>query len=647
VPEFLYSMVRRKYFFTSVFVTCAIYTFFINGQTTQVSNSYFDSLEIKILKEPEIFKTEVQKLVYGFREQGDSVNIAKLYYLFGKFNIVNTTDYPAAFDYLSRAIGIFDKAGMKKESAKSEMQIGLIYYLQRNYSEALPYFENAYKAFSNTGDTIRIRRTAYLAGLTTASMKQFDRSTYYFKIAKKYMSTSNDDGQSVKEYSFGMGIYYLNLKKADSAIHYFNSLYKSSVNLSDTAGIKRFASYLAEAFFLKSETNTAEKFAGQVFMPGADVDTYEARLSAWHLLYEIALQKKQFNKAVTYLNNFVQLKDSLLNEKNLFELASLKSKYLIDKAAQENAIREAQKQSEQQALISQQKTLKNIFIGGSVFGMVFIIFLVKANNQRKKKNMALADSLDKLKKTQQQLMMQERLASMGRISAGIAHEMRNPLNFVNNFAEISSELLTDIENGSSEEVRKSTVHAVRENLNKIRHHGIRAESIVKQLLDHSNINSGNKEATDINQLCTNYTKIALHVIEQHGEITCKIENNFENHIPSVLISQQEIGRAFINLFNNAYQALDEKSKKENFTPVITICTFKKQKNICISISDNGEGISSENLERIFEPFFTTRPAGKGSGLGLSIANDIVKSHGGELNIISFNGKTEFTIVLPV
>jgi two-component system, NtrC family, sensor kinase len=251
------------------------------------------------------------------------------------------------------------------------------------------------------------------------------------------------------------------------------------------------------------------------------------------------------------------------------------------------------------------------------------------------------------------------MASLGEIASGIAHEIQNPLNFVNNFAEINGELVQElkgllaIENASvnSRGEMNMLLEDVIKNLQKIHQHGKRADSIVKSMLQHARSSSGQAEPSDMNALVEEYLRLAYHgqrLRDRAFEAT--LQYNFDARLPRVPVIPQDISRVLLNLFNNAFYSVTEKKQAlgENYHPTISISTFQSGEKAAIRIKDNGVGISVRNREKIFQPFFTTKPTGEGTGLGLSLSYEIIKAHRGELKVDSAEGEfAEFTIELPL
>jgi len=270
-----------------------------------------------------------------------------------------------------------------------------------------------------------------------------------------------------------------------------------------------------------------------------------------------------------------------------------------------------------------------------------------------------------LKTTQTQLIQSEKMASLGELTAGIAHEIQNPLNFVNNFSDVNTELINELEQeadkGNIDEV-KAIAKNIRGNEQKINQHGKRADSIVKGMLQHSRTSSGQREPTDINALCDEYLRLAYHGLRAKDKsFNAKIETDFDKNVGNINIIPQDIGRVILNLINNAFYAVTEKKKTagEQYQPTVTISTISisspfpegmplaRGRGVEIKVIDNGGGIPQKIVDKIFQPFFTTKPTGQGTGLGLSLAYDIIKAHGGEIKVeTNEGGGSTFRIELP-
>ena len=269
-------------------------------------------------------------------------------------------------------------------------------------------------------------------------------------------------------------------------------------------------------------------------------------------------------------------------------------------------------------------------------------------------NAALQKSLEDLKSAQKQLIQSEKMASLGELTAGIAHEIQNPLNFVNNFSEVSNELIDEMNEelakGDIEEA-KAIAADVKQNLIKINHHGKRAGDIVKGMLQHSRTSTGVKEPTDINALADEYLRLSYHGLRaKDKDFNATMKTDFDESIGKINIIPQDIGRVLLNLYNNAFYAVNEQKSKNpiSYEPTVSITTKKSNNHVIITVSDNGNGIPQKIVDKIFQPFFTTKPTGQGTGLGLSLSYDIVKAQGGEIKVETKEGEgTTFIIQLPL
>lgn len=301
----------------------------------------------------------------------------------------------------------------------------------------------------------------------------------------------------------------------------------------------------------------------------------------------------------------------------------------------------------------------------SVFSLIYSRFKdltqgrIDLQNLKEEKSRA-ENALAELKATQKQLIQSEKMASLGELTAGIAHEIQNPLNFVNNFSEVNKELLLEmkdeIEKGNIDEI-KTIASDLIDNEERILHHGKRADAIVKSMLQHSRRSPGVKERTDINALCDEYLRLAYHGLRaKDNSFNATIKTDYGNSLLKINIVPQDMGRTLLNLYNNAFYAAllpppnggGFKDPDHKHEPTVWVSTKKVGDKVLISVKDNGPGIPQKNLDKIFQPFFTTKPTGQGTGLGLSLAYDIVKAHGGEITFQSKEGEgSEFIIVLPV
>ncbi len=357
--------------------------------------------------------------------------------------------------------------------------------------------------------------------------------------------------------------------------------------------------------------------------------------------------------------------DAEKSKENYKKYISLQDSLLADQRKLSNISFEAEQQmNEKELSINQLKSENKIsaLTRNFSFGIIALVLLLSGAiyyryKSKQKANAVLKKTLSDLKSTQAQLIQAEKMASLGELTAGIAHEIQNPLNFVNNFSEVSNELIQEIqeernkEQGVRDEVLENELlNDIKQNLEKINHHGKRAEAIVKGMLQHSRTSSGVKEPIDINALCDEYLRLSYHGFRAKDKsFNATVKTDFDTSLEKITIIPQDIGRVVLNLLTNAFYAVDEKKKSgiENYEPTVSINTKKVDDKLEIRVSDNGNGIPQNVLDKIFQPFFTTKPTGQGTGLGLSMSYDIITNeHSGELKVETKEGEgTTFIILL--
>jgi two-component system, NtrC family, sensor kinase len=395
---------------------------------------------------------------------------------------------------------------------------------------------------------------------------------------------------------------------------------------------------------------------------GENTDAYIAEMSP--LLADLYKANNQLDSAYKYLHLSISLKDSLYTTDKIRQFQTLGFNEDARLQQQEQLRKDEKKQFETR--------LKMYGLIAGMAGFLVLAFILYRNNKQKQKannllqtqKQEIETTLGELKNTQKQLIQSEKMASLGELTAGIAHEIQNPLNFVNNFSEVNKELLAEmreeIAKGNYTEVN-ALAKDVEDNEEKINHHGKRADAIVKGMLQHSRSSSSVKEPTDINKLADEYLRLAYHGLRAKDKsFNATLKTDYDESIGSISIIPQDIGRVILNLITNAFYAASLPSEGRSLNqdkmkqPAVTVGTSKntlfggRGTEVLISVRDNGPGIPAQILDKIFQPFFTTKPTGQGTGLGLSLSYDIVKAHGGELKVKTKEGEgSEFVISLPI
>ena len=363
---------------------------------------------------------------------------------------------------------------------------------------------------------------------------------------------------------------------------------------------------------------------------------------AYENLFEAYALKGQPDSSNKYLGLAFTTRDSAYNKKidNLSDFQQLTMNEQL-------RLRELEKEK----IESQGRVRTYSLLAGLAIFLIIGLLLIRNNRQKRRSNKILENTLSNLKATQSQLIQSEKMASLGELTAGIAHEIQNPLNFVNNFSEVNRELIDEIMDewskgrGERDEVlEKELLLDIRANGEKINEHGKRADAIVKSMLQHSRTSSGEKELTDINALCDEYLRLAYHGMRaRDNSFNAELKTDFDLQLPGVEVVPQNIGRVILNIINNAFQAVQNEKN-----PIISVSTKQLNEHIEIRISDNGPGIPDSIKDKIFQPFFTTKPTGQGTGLGLSLSYDLINGYGGQIIVQSqLNQGSNFIIQLPI
>lgn len=403
---------------------------------------------------------------------------------------------------------------------------------------------------------------------------------------------------------------YLREKQKDSSLYFAKRAFQSFSTLGifsgETLNIGTVYQRLCDSYKLRGQTDSAYKYAGLA----------------------LAAKDKVYNIQIENLAQFQSL--------------SLKEQLRLQNLEKEKALYQ-----------SRVRTIG--LLAGLVAFLIVAVILYRSNRQKHKANVLLEGTLANLKSTQTQLIQSEKMASLGELTAGIAHEIQNPLNFVNNFSDVSAELVEEMQeelNKGDKEEAIAISEDIRQNLEKIRHHGKRADSIVKGMLEHSRSASGQKEPTDINQLADEYLRLSYHGLRAKDKsFNADLVTYFDAALPKANVMAQDIGRVLLNLYNNAFYTVNQKSKtaEADYKPEVSVSTSSENGQVIIKVKDNGTGIPNDIKEKIMQPFFTTKPTGEGTGLGLSLTYDmVVKGHGGTIQVNSKEGEySEFIISLPL
>lgn len=533
-----------------------------------------------------------------------------------------------------------EEYGLKYAEADFRIGMGSRYAQLGKYDDAIAYQRRAQILY----DSLEAFDMSIIAGNLISgiygTIGKFDSA---FMVSYEMLGKANSRNVNWVMYNAALthGRIHEQAGNLDSALYYYK--WASNLDIRSVFTMSDLELAIAKLYEKIGQMDSCLLHAESSLQSAKENGQYMDIMKAYDFLSHY-YEKQDVSKALEYRNMAFVYKDSIYN---MDRISAFEELTVIDAQQRQQEIDEAKKEF-------QSRIRTNAFLGSSFTLIVIVVLLYWNNRQKQRSNKKIEAAYERLKNTQNQLIQSEKMASLGELTAGIAHEIQNPLNFVNNFSEVNSELLDELEQaagkGDLEEIKKITKD-IKNNEQKIVHHGKRADGIVKGMLQHSRATSGQKEPTDINALCDEYLRLAFHGMRAKDKsFNAKFETDFEPSLPKVDVIPQDIGRVVLNLITNAFYAVHEKNKAKSdvFEPTVTVSTKKEGDQVLISIKDNGNGIPDSIKDKIFQPFFTTKPTGSGTGLGLSLSYDIVKAHGGELKVESKEGEgSEFVIELPI
>ncbi len=557
---------------------------------------------------------------------------------------------------------------------------------QGNYAKALQAVLN----FQDAAEKIKRERpwamsqVYYFLGLLNREMSNYNEAKSQFQKSIVWQKTVKGPQQEVFASYSQMGIVYMLLNQPDSALYYTQKGYEfglyhnrfdkyfplaigalGNVNMT-ISNFKDAEKYYKEAI-VQSALNNNVYFQTRNYNNLAalfdkinleDSAIYYAKLSlqlcqqhkfgefsydASKILTKIYGSRNNSDSTLKYMRIMTAAKDSVFNMSNGQQFQQFAF----------SEIQRLQKVAAQKEKLQTMARLYTLVI--ALIILLLLSFSLYKNSTRKQRDkIEIQKAYNELKSTQTQLIQSEKMASLGELTAGVAHEIQNPLNFVNNFSEVNKELLAEmkdeLDKGNIAEA-KLIAREVISNEEKINQHGKRADAIVKGMLQHSQKSTGQKEPTNINALADEYLRLSYHGLRAKDKFfNADLKTDFDESIGNINVIPQEIGRVLLNLFNNAFYSVTEKEKQigKGFHPMVSVTTKKINGKAEIIVKDNGNGIAEKILDKIYQPFFTTKPTGQGTGLGLSLSYDIIKAHGGSLNVNSKEGEfAEFVVQLSI
>jgi two-component system NtrC family sensor kinase len=536
-------------------------------------------------------------------------------------------DFPAALELTFKALKIADDNNLLFEKSFCLNMIGVSYWNLNDFNTSFEYYKMAREKYviEYKDEDLYYHLNTWIDVDLAGNFKDLNK----LDSAKALLQTlvkENPDSVYQPVALFILGDVYFklgNTKVAEELVKQSIAISKQrndQLSTSDACGI---------ISMIYAKTNQADSviYYSKMGLASAQQINYN-----WGILQHCkflgdAYEDNNIHLSLQYLKEAMSVNN---------ELYGLEKVQALQKILAEQ--QERQRRAENERIAEQNRLKQYAFLAGLAILLIIAFILYRNNKQKQITNNVLKATLTNLKSTQSQLIQSEKMASLGELTAGIAHEIQNPLNFVNNFSSVNSELADEL----NQELDKGDIDAakaiskdIKDNSEKINHHGKRADGIVKGMLQHSQKSTGAKEPTDINALADEYLRLSFHGLRAKDKLfNATLNTSYDPAIGNINIIPQNIGRVLMNLYNNAFYAVAEKQKTSSgdYQPTVSISTKKKGDTIELTVCDNGNGIPVAIKEKIFQPFFTTKPTGQGTGLGLSLSYDIVKAHGGEIRV---------------
>jgi signal transduction histidine kinase len=571
-------------------------------------------------------------------------------------------DYVKGIQFYFKALRVFERLNDVAGIVKVYNNIGATYVQELNYKDALRFLDTAALKWGTYEATHKLTNLSEREQRAILNVNIGECFLYTGKIdsAARYLNlcytdaTKNNFSSLLDNIDRDLGEVEISRGNKPGALKYLVAAITLARSIDDVEMLSISYLSVSKLYHKFKQQDSAEVYASRAFKTASDGKYEQDVLNAGKVLYTDYDEDHDLADAYKYFKLTTAAKDSLYSQDRVKQLLSMD----FEEKNRKQEIAEAQ-------LRYREEVRMWALIAGIAVLLLLVLLFWRNARHRKQANLLLQEqkeeiesALEQLQVTQKQLVQSEKMASLGELTAGIAHEIQNPLNFVNNFSEVNIELIsemqTELETGTKEEVI-DILEDIKQNLEKISHHGKRADSIVKGMLQHSRASSNVKEPTDLNLLADEYLRLAYHGLRAKDKsFNAELLTKFDETLPKVNIVPQDIGRVLVNLFTNAFYAVRKKQAiaGKGYKPTVEVKTSVPPlggQGAMLIIRDNGTGISDEIKDKIMQPFFTTKPAGEGTGLGLSMSYEIiVKEHGGNIDVVSKeNEYTEFTLTLPL
>lgn len=556
-------------------------------------------------------------------------------------------DDARAMEYLYSALTQFRRFKDPIGEANSFLQIGLIYYLQKQYEDAIENLQYSADIYSKESRDSSLSTVYYLIGLSSLQLQQWKKAEDMLNAALAKNLITNDNDRYFECYVGLANLYTLQQRYSEASV-LFKKIFSTWNDPNDYYG--RCMLYIPYSRMLLGTGNldSAYQVLQIAYSIANEYSLAEFKINILNLQAQYYAEKGNYKEANNHLLKYYALRDSVFTANSHKTINMLKTKIGYDRQEDKlNFLTQKEKVSKLQKIVLALCVFILLVISIGLYRRYS--FKTRKEKELNKANTELNKALHNIRQAQNQLIQTEKMASLGRMSVGLAHELRNPLNFVINFAKLTSELAHEIENAKQSSNTDELYTQIHRNLELIYQHSLRAEKIIFDMVKHTQFPDKNKTVDNLNKILNEFSNVALYSYKNHTpEFDCAIHLDGDPNLKEVKISPHEMMTIVMSIFNNAFDSMYQRMQLiTGFRPILRITTKDIGHAAEISIIDNGNGISDEIMDHIFEPFFTTKPLGKGTGLGLSMSYEIIRSHNGTITAKSIPGfQTEFILTIP-
>jgi two-component system, NtrC family, sensor kinase len=551
-------------------------------------------------------------------------------------------DFPQALKMYRKSLNIGEAGSYSEIIAKASINIGNIYWSQKDTANALKQYQWGLQISKEAGDLKNEARALGNIGILYTHKKNYDEAlSHLLKSTERFKEL--DDVRNISRAYNNIGNVYRETGEHDKSLEFLDRSLKLYIQIGDMSGEANTECNIGVTYKLLKQYDPALKHYNRSLKVARDIGAQDIVKDVLLDISRISAERGDYQAAYNYNQEFLALKDSLFGIEKTRQIHELNSQHEMALLEKEKAV--------QESLLEKAETQRNALLLGALLLIILAFVIYRGYRFRKSSSEMLSKAYDGLQRAQKRLVHTEKMATLGQLTAGVAHEIKNPLNFVTNFSTVNEELITELQEAKGDAAKlDENLAMLLDNTTRIKKHGQRADNIVKSMLMHSRGTAGVRELTDFNALVEEAVELARHG-SPSGSEPVSLQMDLKPDLGKVEVIPAEISRVILNLVGNAMYAARKRAAELNgvVEPEVIISTSINDKEATITVRDNGPGISEEVKEKLFEPFFTTKPTGIGTGLGLSLCWEIITDgHNGTIEVDSKEGEgATFTVKLPM